>query len=399
MHPYFNPTSREFIEDPYPFYRELREKEPIYRSPFGFYAVLRDSDVRTLLADRRYSRDVFKMTAGGAPNPMHRRPAALSTAGWLLFKDPPDHTRLRALVTKAFTAKRIQAMRPRIQATVDRFLDRMAKRDSADLVADFALRTPTTVIFDLLGIPDELRQALLDNIAGIVQLIDPAPMSLAEADRADAEHAAIVRILNQVFELRRREPADDLTTELVMAEEQGDRLSAQELVDNVILLFGAGFDTTSGLIGNALLALLRHPEELARLRADAALMPGAVEEFLRYDSSVQLANRVTLEETVLGDRTIPKGSMILGVLGSANRDEAVYSEPDRFDVARRDIRPVSFGGGIHHCIGAQLARLEIEIAIGSLIRRFPRLRLHDREKPVRRRSMTLRALSSLPVML
>jgi hypothetical protein len=184
-----------------------------------------------------------------------------------------------------------------------------------------------------------------------------------------------------------------------MEEERGDRLSAQELIDNMILLFVAGFDTTAGLIGNGLLALLRHPGQLARLRAEPALMTGAVEEFLRYDSSVQFANRVALDETALGDRTVPKGAVVIGVLGSANRDPAVYEDPDRFDIARRGIRPISFGGGIHHCIGAQLARLETEIAVGSLVRRFPRLRLHGRDRPVRRNSMTLRALTSLPVLL
>ncbi len=399
MHPYFNPTSREFIEDPYPFYRALRENDPYYRSPFGFFALTRDRDVRALLNDSRYGRALAWTMPDGRPNPLYQRPAPLSTAGWLMFKNPPDHTRLRGLVAKAFTAKRIQEMRPRIQETVDRCLERIAQGERADLVADFAHRIPSRVIFDLLGIPQELRRPLLDNVTGIVRLIEPAPMNAAELERADAHHGEVVRILNQVLTLRRGNPADDLTSQLVMAEERGDRLSAQELIDNVILLFVAGFDTTAGLIGNGLLALLRHPGQLARLRAEPALMTGAVEEFLRYDSSVQFANRVALEETVLGDRTVPKGAVVIGVVGSANRDPAVYEDPDRFDIARRGIRPISFGGGIHHCIGAQLARLETEIAVGSLVRRFPRLRLHGRDRPVRRNSMTLRALTSLPVLL
>jgi cytochrome P450 len=399
MHPYFNLTSKEFVENPYPFYRELRDKGPLYRSPFGFVAVMRDGDVRTLLNDRRIGRAFYATRPGGASNPLGQRPGVRSTSGWMLLLNPPDHTRLRGLMSKAFTAKRIMEMRPRIQQTVDHCLDRIAEGDRAELMADFARRIPATVIFDLLGIPAEYRQTLLDNTSSFLQQFDPAPMTLAHHDRADAENKVLTDILTCICEQRRRNPTGDLLSDLVQAEEQGDRLTAQELIDNVIQLFAAGFDTTSGLIGNALLALLRHPDQLAVLRAEQSLMPGAVEEFLRYDSSVHIASRVALEETSVVGTAIRKGTVILAVLGSANRDETVYDEPDRFDVRRRDIKPVSFGGGIHYCIGAQLARLETEVAVGSIIARFPRLRLHDREPPVRRPGMTLRALSTLPVMI
>ncbi len=398
MHPYFNVTSKEFLEDPYPFYRELRAQGPLYRSPFGFVAVLRDRDIRTLLNDRRIGRAFTPPRAGG-PNPLALRRGVRSTAGWMLFLNPPDHTRLRALMAKAFSAKRIMEMRPRIQATVDRCLARIAGGDRADLAEDLALKIPAQVVFDMLGIAEEHRQRLLDNTDSFVQQFDPAPMTLAQHDRADAQNKVLTDILTGICEERRRNPTDDLLSELVQAEDQGDRLTQQELIDNVIQLFAAGFDTTSGLIGNALLSLLRHPDEMAKLRSDPSLMPGAVEEFLRYDSSVQLGSRTALEETSVAGTIIPKGTMILAVLGSANRDEEVYDEPDRFDVTRRGIKPITFGGGIHHCIGAQLARLEAEIAVGSTIARFPRLRLHDREKPVRRPGLTLRALTSLPVML
>jgi cytochrome P450 len=399
MHPYFNVTSREFIENPYPFYRELRDKGPLYRSPFGLVAVLRDRDVRILLGDRRIGRAFTPPRAARAANALAQRPGVRSTSGWMLFLNPPDHTRLRGLMAKAFTAKRIMEMRPRIQQTVDHCLDRIAEGDRADLMADFARRIPATVIFDLLGIPAEYRQTLLDNTSSFLQQFDPSPMSLAQHDRADAENKVLTDILTGICERRRRNPTGDLLSDLVQAEEQGDRLTQQELIDNVIQLFAAGFDTTSGLIGNALLALLRHPDQLALLRADPSLMPGAVEEFLRYDSSVHIASRAALEETDVAGSTIPKGTMILAALGSANRDEAVYDDPDRFDVTRRDIKPVSFGGGIHYCIGAQLARLESEIAVGSIIARFPRLRLYDREMPVRRAGLTLRALSTLPAII
>ena len=399
MHPYFNPTVPEFIDDPYPFYAELREREPLYRSPFGFYAVLRDADVRALLTDRRIGRAFIPLRPDGTPHPLADRPAVRSTAGWMLFRNPPDHTRLRGLMTKAFTAKRIMALRGRVQEIVDGCLDRMAEGDRADLVTDLAHRIPAQVIFDMMGVPEELRQKVLDNSGSIIRQFDPTPQSLAEHDRADAENKVLTEIFGGICAQRRREPTDDLLSELVQVEEQGDRLSAQELIDNLIQLFAAGFDTTNGQIGNALLALLRHPEQLAKLRAEPALLPGAVEEFLRYDSSVHIASRVVLEEITFAGKVVPKGALILAVLGSANHDELVYDGPERLDVTRTGIRPISFGGGIHHCIGAQLARLEIEVAVGSIIRRFPRLKLHDRDKPVRRGSITLRALNSLPVML
>lgn len=398
-YPYFNLSSPAFVEDPYPFYRELRRNDPYYRSPFGFFALTRDRDVRALLSDNRFGRALGWTTPQGTPNPRYQRPAPMSTAGWMMFKNPPDHTRLRGLVVKAFTAKRIQAMRERVQQTVDIYLDRIAQGERADIATDFAQQIPSRVIFDLLGVPEEVRRRLVDSIGGFMNLIEPAPMSNADLDHADAQHAEVVDILRGVFARKRREPSDDLLSELVQVEEQGDRLSATELIDNVILLFLAGFDTTTGMIGNALLALMRHPEQLAKLRAEPALMPGAVEEFLRYDSSVQYANRTALEDVVLGELAIPRGTMVMGVLGSANRDEAVYEEAERFDVTRSGVRPASFGGGIHHCLGGQLARLEIEIAVGSMIRRFPKLRLEEQATPVWRKSMTLRALSSLPALL
>jgi cytochrome P450 len=395
MHPLFNLTSPEFIRDPYPFYERLRTTDPYYRSPFGFFAVSRDRDVRTVLTDKRFGRDLMSRGPQGISNPLFQKPVMRSTGNWMLFRDPPDHTRLRGLVVKAFTAKRIQDLRSRIQDIVDQALDRLAQQSQSDLMADFANRIPATVICDLLGIPQEDREMFRVNSSGLVRLLDPVPLSPAEIDRAGAQHRILSDYLDRLFERRRKNPGDDLTSQLVLAEEQGDRLSTEELTDNMILLFAAGYDTTAGLIGNALLALFRHPDQLARLHADPSLMGNAVEEFLRYDSSVQLSSRVALEELRLGDRTVPRGAMVVCVLGSANRDPEVYDEPDRLDIARRDIRVVSFGGGIHHCLGAQLARLEAEIALGSIIRRFPGLKLDKREQPVWRTSMTLRALARL----
>jgi hypothetical protein len=351
------------------------------------------------LADKRFGRDFIRGTPQGISNPMFRKPAMQSTGNWMLFRDPPDHTRLRALVAKAFTARRIQEMRPRIQAIVDQALERLARQAQPELVADFANRIPATVICDLLGIPRADIEKLMTAALGLGRLFEPMPLSPAEMDHVDAHRRVLSSYLDHLFEQRRKNPQDDLTTQLVLAEEQGDRLSKEELTDNVILLFSAGFDTTTCLIGSGLLALLRNPDQFARLRADPSLMVSAVEESLRYDTPVQVSSRVTLEELDLAGRMVPKGVVVLCVLGSANRDPEVYDEPDRFDIARRDSRVVSFGGGIHHCLGAQLARLEGEIAIGSIIRRFPGLKLDEREQPVWRTSITMRALARLPTSL
>ena len=399
MHPFFNLTSPDFIRDPYPFYEQLRRTDPYYRSPFGFYAVVRDRDVRAVLTDKRFGRAFMSPPSDRIPKPQIHKPIVQSTTKWMMFRNPPDHTRLRGLFVKAFTAKRILDMRPRIQAIVDQALDRLAQRSQADAIADFATEIPVTVICELLGIPREDREIFWVNARGLIRLLDPVPLSAAEMDRADAQHSILSDYFGRLFEQRRKNPQDDLTTQLVLTEEQGDRLSTEELTGNMILLFAAGHDTTAGLIGNALLALLHHPDQLARLRADPSLMPNAVEEFLRYDSSVQLASRVALEDLTLGDKMLAEGTTVACVLASANRDPEAYDEPDRLDVARPDIRVVAFGGGIHHCIGAQLARLEGEIAIGGIIRRFPNLALDERDQPVWRTSITLRALTRLPVRL
>ncbi len=230
------------------------------------------------------------------------------------------------------------------------------------------------------------------------RILDPVPLTKEEIAQANAGNAMAKMYFEQLFELRRKNPADDLTTQLVQAEEDGSKLSNEELTANIILLFGAGHETTVNLIGNGLLALHRNPDQLALLKADPSLMPNAVEEFLRYDSSVQLTGRVALEDIEdLGGKKIPKGESVLCLLGSANRDPAVYPDnPESLDIRRANVRPLSFGGGIHHCLGAQLARIEAEIAIATLLRRIPELRLDDADNPQWRPTFVLRGLKELP---
>ena len=310
----------------------------------------------------------------------------------------PTTPGLRGLVVKAFTARRVEDMRPRIQQVVDETLDRIAGRGHMDLIEDFAFRLPVTIICDMLGIPEEHREVFYTSSRDGGRMLDPVPMSKAEIERANASNLMSQMYFEQLFELRRRNPGDDLTTQLVQAEEDGSKLSNEELTANIILLFGAGHETTVNLIGNGLLALHRNPDQLALLKASPDLMTNAVEEFLRYNSSVQLTGRVALEDIDdLGGKKIPKGESVLCLLGSANRDPAVYPDrPDRLDITRPKIRPLSFGGGIHLCLGAQLARIEAEVAIATLLRRLPDLRLDDAENPEWRPTFVLRGLKRLP---
>jgi cytochrome P450 len=319
-------------------------------------------------------------------------------SNWMLQADPPDHTRLRGLVVKAFTARRVEDMRPRIQQIVDQTIDAVIDRGHMDLIEDFAFRLPVTIICDMLGIPEDHREVFYKSSRDGGRLLDPVPMTPEEIAKGNAANMMAQMYFQQLFELRRRSPGDDLTTQLVQAEEDGNKLTNEELTANIILLFGAGHETTVNLIGNGLLALHRNPDQLALLKARPDLITNAIEEFLRYDSSVQMTGRVTLEEIDdLGGKRIPKGESVLCLLGSANHDPAVYPDhPDRLDITRPNVRPLSFGGGIHFCLGAQLARIEAEIAIATLLRRLPDLRIDDVENPAWRPTFVLRGLRHLP---
>ena len=396
--PLFNPLSPDFIRDPYPAYEQLRTTDPMHVTAHGAFLASRHAEASLVLRDKRFGKDFVDRSIRRYGADIMEEPVFRSMSHWMLQQDPPDHTRLRGLVVKAFTARRVEDMRPRIQEVVDRTLDAVADRGQMDLIEDFAFRLPVTIICDMLGIPEEHRELFYNGSRDGGRLLDPVPMTPAEIATANAGNAMAQMYFQQLFELRRRNPGDDLTTQLVQAEEDGSKLTNEELTANIILLFGAGHETTVNLIGNGLLALHRHPDQLALLKANPALMPNAVEEFLRYDSSVQLTGRVALEDIDdLGGKKIPKGESVLCLLGSANRDPAVYPDrPDRLDVTRPNVRPLSFGGGIHHCLGAQLARIEAEIAISTLLRRLPDLRLDDAENPAWRPTFVLRGLKRLP---
>src|SRR3954451_13840506 len=396
--PLFNPLSPEFIRDPYPHYQRLREHDPMHLTPFGALVASRHAEASVVLRDRRFGKDYVERTIRRYGPQIMEEPVFRSMSHWMLQQDPPDHTRLRGLVVKAFTARRVEDMRPRIQQVVDDTIDRVIARGQTGLIGVCAFPLPVTIICDMLGIPEEHREAFYASSREGGRMLDPVPLSPEEIKKGNEGYALSAMYFQQLFELRRKHPGDDLTTQLVQAEEDGSKLSTEELVANIVLLFGAGHETTVNLIGNGLLALFRNPDQLALLKARPELTTNASEEFLRYDSSVQLTGRVALEDIDdLGGKKIPKGESVLCLLGSANRDPAVYPDrPDRLDITRPNVRPLSFGGGIHHCLGAQLARIEAEVAIATLLRRLPDLRLDDAENPEWRPTFVLRGLKQLP---
>src|SRR6201747_3093505 len=399
--PLFNPLSPEFIKNPYPHYQRMRTTDPMHVTPFGVFVASRHAEASLVMRDKRFGKDYVERSIRRYGPKIMEEPVFRSMSHWMLQQDPPDHTRLRGLVVKAFTARRVEDMRPRIQHIVDETLDRIIPQGKMDLIEDYAFRLPVTIICDMLGIPEEHREAFYKGSRDGGRLLDPVPMSPAEIEQSNAGNTMQQMYFHQLFELHRRKPGDDLTTQLVQAEEDGSKLTNEELTGNIILLFGAGHETTVNLIGNGLLALHRNPDQLALLKAHPSLITNAIEEFLRYDSSVQLAGRTALEDIDdLGGRQIPKGENVLCLLGSANHDPAVYPDrPEQLDITRPNVRPLSFGGGIHFCLGAQLARIGAAIAISTLLRRLPGLKLDDAANPEWRPPFVLGGLKTLPASL
>jgi cytochrome P450 len=396
--PLFNPLSPDFIRDPYPHYEKLRTIDPMHLTPAGAFVASRHAEVSLVLRDKRFGKDYVERNKRRYGDNFLEEPIFRNMSHTMLQADPPDHTRLRGLVVKAFTARRVEDMRPRIQEVVDHTLDAVCDRGHMDLIKDLAYRLPVTIICDMLGIPQDHREVFHTGTGDGVRILEPALLMPDEIKQGNVRIQMAQMYFQQLFDLRRRSPGDDLTTQLVQAEEDGSKLSNEELTSNIMLLFVAGHETTVNLIGNGLLALHRNPDQLALLKARPDLITNAIEEFLRYDSSVQMTGRVALEDIDdLGGKKIPQGESVLCLLGSANHDPAVYPDhPDRLDITRPNVRPLSFGGGIHFCLGAQLARIEAEVAIATLLRRLPDLRIDDVENPEWRPTFVLRGLKQLP---
>jgi cytochrome P450 len=395
----FNPIVGPVRRNPYPLYRRLRENDPIHRShPVRGWILFRHADCVELLRDPRFSADDRKLAGYARQYAMSIREGLADPQApqepVMLRRDPPDHTRLRGLVNKAFTPRAIEKLRARIEALADELLSDLGRKGEFDLIADFAVPLPVTIIAEMLGIPPEDRALFKRWSDALVGFLDPQASPGPAVLRRTVEEFS--RYMARIAEERRRVPADDLLSALVLAEEQGDRLSEQELVGTLALLLAAGNETTTNLIGNGMLALLRHPEQLERLRGEPALIESAVEELLRWDSPVQFTMRIPTEEVEFRGRTFQPGQAIVAVLGSANRDPEVFEDPEVLELGRADNRHLSFGQGVHFCLGAQLARLEGQLALATLVGRFPDLRLAGGD-PKWRRLTFLRGVESLSV--
>jgi len=389
----FNPMDPAFVADPYPTYHRLRAEDPVHHSPLGFWVLTRYDDVIAALRDPRLAKEAiaaFVAARFGAPVP------ALGVS--MLDRDPPDHTRLRSLVSKAFTPRVVEGLRPRVQQIVDGLLDRVHGAGAMDLVEEFAYPIPVIVICEMLGVPvgdhERFKGWSLDIARGLDSVLLPPDSDVPR--RSIASRNALAEYFRELIARRRAAPRPDMLSSLIAAEEAGDKLSESELLATCILLLIAGHETTVNLIGNGTLALLRHPDQLRRLRDDPGLIGSAVEELLRFDGPVQRTARIPSEDVVVGGQRIPKGEMVMPFIGAADRDPAQFREPDRLDLGRTDNRHIAFGWGIHFCLGAPLARLEGQIAINTLVRRLPKLALAT-ETPEFRQSLTLRGLRSLPV--
>lgn len=401
----FNPFLPEVHADPYPLYRRLRELDPVHQTVMpGVWVLTRYADCLAVLRDAgRFSSDSRNSDAFAEFRRMFadQIPEFLdeTRARSMLFVDPPDHTRLRTLVNKAFTARVVEAMAPHIREIVDGLLHAIEARggETFDVVADVAYPLPTTVICEILAIPEDDREEFRRWSPDLVRALDPfiGPDLLPQVNAA-AEWFR--QYFDRVIEERRRSPGDDVLSGLVHAQEQGDRLTREELLSTSILLLVAGHETTVNLVGNGMLALLRHPDQLERIRAEPALIRPAVEELLRYDSPVQLTGRTAMEDVEIGGRPIRKGQQVITSIGAANRDPARFERPDDLDIGREDNHHLAFSGGIHFCLGAPLARAEGQAAIGAMTRRFPRMELAIDQVELRP-TVTLRGPARLPVRL
>jgi cytochrome P450 len=397
----FNPFAPGFFDDPYPHYASLREQDPVHHSPIGSWVLTRHEDCLRVLRDQTLSVEDANATPRAIDEEMAKLFEGRTDRGSraMLNLDPPDHDRLRRLVQQAFTPKTVENLRPEVERLVAAALDAVEARGTGemDLIADLAFPLPFTVISEMLGMPMERRDELREWSHALVKTLDPI-MTVEEAEAAIAGSDAMTEHLERVIAAKRREPGDDLLSALLAAEEDGDALDERELLDQVVLLYIAGHETTVNLIGNGTRALLRHRDQFDRLRADPALAQNAVEELLRFDSPVQFSRRIAVQDFEVDGRVIEAHSFILTGLGAANHDPVHWGPTaDELDLGRPGAaQHVSFGSGVHHCLGAALARVEGRATFTALTQRFPDLSLTD-APPAWNNRIVLRGLDSLPL--
>ena len=400
--PVFDPFDPAWSSDPFPLYADLRRRAPVHRSELGFWVFARHADCLAILRDRRSSSDAQHIDLDRMPEGFRRGAVAddpmaqaVVEARPFLFRDPPDHTRLRGLVAKAFTPRVVESLRARTQEVVDELIDAALEAGTVDLISGFAHPLPVRIICDMLGVPVEDQERFGDWSTALAAGLDPDFLLTDEAiTRRDD---AVLQFAGYFFELlaeRRRSPGDDLLSRLVEVEDDGTVLSEGELLSTCILLLVAGHETTVNLISGGIVALLRNPDELARFRHDPDVQRSGVEEMLRYVSPVQLTGRSLIDDLEVGGVTLRAGDFAMLLIGSANRDAEVFPDPDRFDVGRSPNNHLGFGFGIHHCLGAPLARMETQVALATLVRRAPGLALAG--DVTYKTNVVLRGMEGLP---
>lgn len=386
-------------QDPYPHFAVIREAGGTYRSGTGSIVAARYADCQALLKDRSFGhRTLDPLTA--IPDPELRErfaarfPRIANKAPSMLELNPPTHTRLRSMVATAFSSGAVRAWRPRVSALVKELLNGLPSQ--FDLVSEVAVELPALVISDVLGLAREDHYQIVPQVRTIISSVDSA---LPKADNLRAVYAAtdvVEEYFLELIESRRRHPINDLLSQLVTVQHEGQQMSEAELLSTIKLLFVAGYESSTNLIGSGVLALLHHPDAMAALRQDPELTPQAVEEMLRHDAPVQLVGRVALRDTTLGELSVRAGDQVMVLLAAANRDPRVFSEPDAFRFDRREAAPLSFGAGIHYCLGAPLARLEVQLLVAALLARFQHIELVS-EQVRYRPNLVLRGVERLDV--
>jgi len=387
-----DPFDPAWMNDPYPVYARLRESNPVRRSPLGFWVFTRHADCLSILRDRTVSSDTRNRDV-----PRSTMDEGLGEFIPFIFRDPPDHTRLRGLVQKAFTPRVIQGLRPRIEQICAELLDAALRRREVDLVADYAYPLPVQVITEILGVPTEDRTQFSKWSDALAHGLDPEFLLSPEAvAQRTAGLLSFVQYFADLISHRRSHPGDDLISGLIQAEEHGEVLTHTELISTCLLLLVAGHETTVSLISGGALTLMSHPDQLARFRDDPEVTASGIEEMLRFVSPVQLTTRIATRTMRFGELVVEEGDDCMLLIGSANRDPDVFTAPDTFDVGRADNPHLGFGLGIHHCLGAPLAKLEASIALSALVRRARRWERTTHQLAYKD-NIALRGLASLPV--
>ena len=402
----FDPMCPKLLRDPYPFFAYLREHDPIHRSDLGFWVVTRYADNRHVLTDKGFGQGDFVRNIRLFYDDDFDV-LAQSSYAWLsrvfVMQDPPQHTRVRNLVASALSLKRIREMEPRIRELAKAQLMRFSEDSDSNFITRFSYLFPTLVMCDMLGLEeDEFSEELLlqlnQAVADTFPVFETRALAQAELALANRQMDFLTGFFDELFERRRKSPKDDLTTAMVQAGEGEDALTQEELTTSVIGLFGAGFETTAHMIGNGMYLLGSHEDQRQKLAADHSLAEAATEEILRYESSLQATYRTALSPQSIAGVEIPEGDRVLTIVAAANRDAVVFNQPEVFDISPREQKPLTFGGGIHYCVGAALARLEGKVFFEELFAHFPDFKV-DIERAEQRKAFLFRGFSTLPITL